>query len=260
MPFARKVLWIVSMDSAADEKAFKDHVLAAGVDTVCIRTSTKRLPGAIDRFHQLGKAVWAWRWPAVVKRPSKSHYYALDEAKFVADDCISAGLNGYIVDPESDKAGAVNDWNQKQLAGLAQRFCTIIKDATKSQNFMFGTTSGCAYPAADGKPNIPWHEFFFASDNLYPQCYWRWTNDAKHKIENINGGTPEKSIARGMAAWTPHAMGKPIIPMAGEIDVVTYKEIAAYGAKLQSMKLNEAHFYADTPKVPSTVISAINAL
>jgi hypothetical protein len=36
--------------------------------------------------------------------------------------------------------------------------------------------------------------------------------------------------------------------MAGEIDVVTYKEIAAYGAKLQSMKLNEAHFYADTPK------------
>jgi hypothetical protein len=260
MPFARKVLWIVEMDSDADEQAFIAHALAAGADTVSIRTSTKRLPSAISRFHQLGKTVWAWRWPGVVNQPSHTHYYALDEANFVANQCIPAGLDGYIVDPESDKAGAVNDWNQKKLAGLAQQFCAIIKTAAKDKPFMFGTTSGCAYPAPTGKPDIPWHEFFSASDTLYPQCYWRWTNDAKHKVEDINGGTPDKAIARGLAAWTPQAMGKPIVPMAGEIDVVTAAEIAAYGGKLQSMNVNEAHFYADLPKVPSSVLSAINAL
>jgi hypothetical protein len=140
------------------------------------------------------------------------------EAKFVAEQCIPAGLDGYIVDPESDKKGDINDWNDKKHAQLAKDFCAVIKKAAGGRKFMFGTTSGCAYPDPTGKPNIPWAEFFPPSDSLYPQCYWRWTN-SNGEVKNINGGTPDKAIDRALPAWKPKSLGKPIIPMAGEIDL-----------------------------------------
>jgi len=264
MAFTRKVLWIVKMNTAAAEDAFAAHADAAGIDTVCIRTSSTRLPGAIDRFHQLGKTVWAWRWPGVVDADGYGpHYFAPDEADFVANKLIPAGLDGYIVDPESDGPG-VNDWNQKKVAPLAKAFCATIKLKAQGKKFLFGTTSGCAYPSPGGKPDIPWSEFFPPSDALYPQCYWRMTvRDKKLKKDvpkDINGGTPTKAIARGMGAWKPASMGKPIIPMAGEIDLVTDAEIKEYGQQLQKLKINEAHFYADIPAVKPKVLAAIKAL
>ncbi|MDB6147949.1 MAG: hypothetical protein JWO45_1613 [Spartobacteria bacterium] len=278
MAFTRKVLWIVNMDTDADEKAFAQHVEAAGIDTVCIRTSSARLPDAIGRFKALPtpKTVWAWKWPGVISGQSGNHYYADDEAKYVATVLIPKGLDGYIVDPESDghvdkKTGLPrrNDWDQSKLAPVAKAFCKTIKDAAAGKPFLFGTTSGCAYPAPTGKPNIPWAEFFPPSDALYPQCYWRMrSNDektGKEVIISINGGSPATAVARGMPAWTPKAGGKKIIPMAGEIDLVTKEEIAAYGAELTKLGLTEAHFYADvvdpnSPQVPAEVYAAIKAL
>jgi len=122
MAIVKKVMWIVGMNSDADEQAFAQHVNAAGIDTVCIRTTTSRLPDAVGRFHKLGKKVWAWRWPGVDPDPAKAkgpHYYAPLEADFVAKKLIPAGLDGYIVDPESDTAGDVNDWNDKKHKPLA---------------------------------------------------------------------------------------------------------------------------------------------
>jgi len=66
MSFKRKVLWIVSMDNDADEKRFTQRAQAAGGDTVCIRTDSPQLPGAIGLFHQLGMKAWGWRWPGVI--------------------------------------------------------------------------------------------------------------------------------------------------------------------------------------------------
>ena len=43
MAFNRKVLWIVSMDNGPDEQLFAQHVDSAGIDTVCIRTTSLRL-------------------------------------------------------------------------------------------------------------------------------------------------------------------------------------------------------------------------
>jgi hypothetical protein len=252
MALAKKVLWIVNMNSQTTETAFSKHALAIGATTVCIRTSSTLFPGTIKRFHDLGMKVYAWRWPPA------NQSGAMKEAGNVATKLIPAGLDGYIVDPESDKAGASNDWNQAQLAPLAAQFCAKIKGAAPP-SFVFGTTSGCSYPAPNGKPDIPWQQFFSASDVLLPQTYWRWTND-KGKVENINGGTPAKAIAKGVPAWKAKSLGKPIGPMAGEVDVVTATEIAAYGTQLQTMGVTEGHFYTDNGKIPVPNLAAMKAL
>jgi hypothetical protein len=249
MALARKFLWIVNMDSEETETSFSKHALAIGATGVCVRTSSKRLPRSIANFKNLGFEVYAWRWPSVTEKN------ALAEANNVAKALIPAGLDGYIVDPESDGPGN-NDWNQDGLGPLARKFCDIVKKAG-GRKFVFGTTSGCNYPGG-GKPNIPWKEFFAASDVLLPQTYWRWT--PKTTPRNINGGTPTKAIARGMSAWHPVSQATPILPMAGEVDVVTPNEIAAYGIELASLKVNEAHFYTDNGKIPLANLAAMQAL
>src|SRR5262249_41749106 len=113
MALTRKIFWIVKMNTDAAELQFSKHALAVDATGVCIRTSSKRLPDAIKRFHDLGMKVYAWRWP-----PS-TPTGAMREADNVASNLIPAGLDGYIVDPESDRKGASNDWNQQSLAPLA---------------------------------------------------------------------------------------------------------------------------------------------
>jgi len=254
MPLAAKVLWIVNMNADAMETAFSKHALAIGATTVCIRTSSRRLPDAIKRFHDLGMKVYAWRWPQASKSGAQK------EADLITGKLIPKGLDGYIVDPESDKAGAANDWNRTVLAPVAAQFCTTIKNAAPA-SFVFGTTSGCAYPAANVKPNIPWKEFFTASDVLLPQTYWRWTNPSTGRAgQKINGGTPAAAIAKGVSAWKAKSLGKPIVPMAGEVDVVKADEIAAYGVVLQKMKVAEGHFYTDNGKIPVLNLAAMKAL
>jgi len=254
MALATKVLWIVIMNSEATEKSFAKHALAIGATAVCIRTSSTRLPDAIKRFHDIGMKVLAWRWPKASKTA------ALNEAKNVAENLIPGGLDGYIVDPESDAAGAPNDWNRAALAPLAAEFCKTIKDAAPA-GFVFGTTSGCAYPAANMKPNIPWKEFFTASNILLPQTYWRWTNPTTgQKGQKINGGTPAKAIEKATPSWTAKGMGKPIIPMAGEVDVVRPDELAAYGVELNKLGVTEGHFYTDNGQIPVPNLAAMQAL
>jgi hypothetical protein len=271
MPFSRKVLWIVSLESSDDERDFAQHADAAGIDTVCIRTDSPMFPGIIGRFHQMQKMVWAWRWPGVIPSDTGT-YYALRQAEYVANTLIPKGLDGYIIDPESDKEGPNdhhhdgNDWNQTSLAPIAQEFCSTITKAAQGKPFLFGTTSGCIYPGPQGKRNIPWNEFFGASAALYPQCYWRMTveENGKDVSLDINGGTPTKAIARGVPVWKARADGKPVIPMAGEIDLATPAEIAEYGQQLTQLNLKEAHFYADiadpVKRVPPAVLAAIKAL
>jgi hypothetical protein len=253
MPLARKFLWIVSMNGSGVETDFSKHALAIGATGVCIRSSSTRLPDAIGRFQALGMKVYGWRWPSVVPAKTKA------EADKVVNVLIPAGLDGYIVDPESDGPGS-NDWNQNGLGPLAQSFCATIKNAAVGRPFVFGTTSGCAYPGAGGKPKIPWAEFIAASDVLLPQTYWRWTNPTTGNKQNINGGTPAAAIAKAMPAWQSKAGGKPILPMAGEVDVVTAAGIAAYGVQLAAMGVQEGHFYTDNGNIPVANLAAMQAL
>lgn len=256
----RKVLWAVDMPNCSELLA---HAKEAGVAAVCVRSSNKALADAIDVFHRSGIEVHAWRWPAVKEQPhSSTHYYAIDEANYVVEKLMPLRLDGYIVDPESDCDGGVNDWNHVTLAPLARQFCEIIKNGAQNAglgNFQFGVTSGCAYPPHSGKPNIPWQEFVAASNALYPQCYWRWTNPQTGKPQDINGGTPAAAIRSGLAAWRPIAGGKKIVPMAGELAVITPGEITSYATDALDAT-NELHFYADAASLPAGNLDAIKAL
>jgi hypothetical protein len=122
--------------------------------------------GAIGQFHQHGIKVYGWRWPAVKADTHSPHHFANDEAKFVVQQLIPAGLDGYIVDPESDSNRTIDDWNHETLAPLARAFCHTIKAAAPA-GFHFGITSGCAYPNLSNRPHIPWAEFVAAPATRY---------------------------------------------------------------------------------------------
>jgi hypothetical protein len=253
--FATKVLWVVNIANATAEAAIAAHAQAAGIDTVCIRSTSADLANAIGRFHGRGFKVYSWRWPAMKPTTVAAHYFAPDEANFVVDKLIPAGLDGYIADPESDQDGAVNDWDVAGLGTLAKAFCDRIKQGAADAglvNFRFGVTSGCGYPS--DRTKMPWAEFVAASNVLLPQSYWRVTGGS------ANGGTPDKAITRGLTAWKPIAQGKPIVPMAGELAHITAAELAAYGNRMQSENIPEGHFYVDTGTISAAVWTAIAAL
>jgi hypothetical protein len=140
MALARKFLWIVAMNTEAAETSLAKHALAIGATGVCIRTSSTRLPAAIGRFKALNMKVYAWKWPGVIPGESANHYYALDEASYVAKTPIPAGLDGYIVDPgphgQVDKKTGKklsNDWDQAELAPIARQFCATIQAGGEPQ-------------------------------------------------------------------------------------------------------------------------------
>jgi hypothetical protein len=251
--FARKVLWAVGMTTTAMENRVRDHALACGADAVCIRTTNARLPAAIARFHTAGLKVYGWRWPAV-QPSSVAHHFAIDEANYVATELIPRGLDGYITDPESDTGRLVDDWNQNGLGTLASDYCSIIREAGGT-GFPFGLTSGCKYPT--NRPKIPWSRFVGASDALFPQTYWRARLGPASSPTDINGGTPKKAIERGTTSWTPIADGKPIVPMAGEIDINSPAELVDYGDRVKAMALDQFHFYADVGGVTAARLAAI---
>ena len=255
MPLKRKVLWVVWYDR--DPESFKQHVIASGCDTVCIRTWSDQLKSAISMFHGLQPriTVWAWRWPGADPDPVRAkgpHYYAPLEADFVADELIPAGLDGYVVDPESNDDQDVNDWNRVEvkgakLADLARNFWATIK-AKAPAGFHFGITSGHDFPNDNQKPLLPWAEFIGPCAAIYPQTYIRITGDDGKPHEPR--GTLDHAVTNAFAAYKRVALGKPIIPMAGEIDLLTADDIRAYGAKLAALGIQEGHFYADVPWDP----------
>jgi hypothetical protein len=260
--FDSKILWTLDVTDLNTERAVFADATAAGCGVICVRSASPRWPSLIARAHAANLKIFAWRWPAVKPQPaSHTHYFADDEAAFIAQTLIPAGLDGYVVDPESDSAGSVNDWNATTHAPLAARFCQTIKSAAAAggKPFRFGTTSGCTYPAPNNRPNIPWAEFSAASDVLLPQSYWR-TTDKRGRPVDINGGAPDKAIARGLKVWKRIANHPTIVPMAGELALITVQEINDYGAAMSAAGLRELHFYIDEGNVDPAKLTAIKAL
>jgi hypothetical protein len=96
---------------------------------------------------------------------------------------------------------------------------------------------------------------------LLPQTYWRWTNPSTgQRGQKINGGTPAAAISKSVPAWKAKSLGKPIVPMAGEVDVITDAKIAAYGVELQKMNVTDGHFYTDNGKIPVINLAAMKTL
>ena len=262
--FANKALWAESMDDQEDEDRLFNNAQLMGAKAVAIRTVSDIIPGSIPRFHAAGMQVYAWRWPAVVE--NSAGRYATDEANYVAQTLIPAGLDGYIVDPESNSDdGAYNDWDRTDtpvpLAELATTFCQIIRNAARAagnNNFLLGLTSGGNYPAV--YKNLPWAQFVAASDALFPQLYWRARNE-NNVCRPVRDGTPQTAVDDCLRSWRAIAQGKPLIPMGGEISCVTdMSEIAAFGALAKAAQLPIMHFYTDDTDLTPTVCGAIKSL
>jgi len=248
----RKVLWIWRYDG--HEKTVQEHVDASGADTICLNTITHQFKETMDYYQQkMNKTVWAWRWPGT--KPADGygwHYFIRDQAAYVST-LIKSGLQGFIVDPESNENKKPNDWAQDEVDGnklkdLATEFWTTLKGAAKGKNVLFGMTSGNTFPAQESKKLIPWSEFAAPCQALYPQSYWRaWSLDKQTKKEIVKDlyPTPDDAIDAGLKAWQKLGAGKKIIPMAGEIELATKEEIASYAARMAKLNLNELHFYVD---------------
>jgi len=240
--FPRKVLWCEGMNQQG-EATLLAHCKAAGATGVCIQNISARLPGAIARFHAAGIKVYAWRWPSTNPKSKALHYYAIEEANFVVNQLLPLGLDGYVADIESEEDGKQNDWNDTKFAPLIRQYCSKIRDGAAKAglaDFLFAMTSGCTYPKS--RTDIDWSNLADASDCLLPQT---------------NGKTPAKAIAAAMPVWGKIAKGKPIVPMAGAIDLVSAADIAAYGAIAATAGVSSLHFYADPVMIQPAVLQAI---
>jgi hypothetical protein len=259
--FDLKVLWTVRMPTEAAEDLLLAHAKAANCGGVAIRTSNVRLPAAIKRFHDEGIKVFGWRWPARSKPDPlpadfPANYYAVDQAHYVVDTLIKAGLDGYFADIESDGDNKVTDWNSSHYAPLAHQFCSIIKSAAPA-GFTFALTAGCGQPT--GSPHIPWAEFSPFIDFIMPQTYWRWLSPKTGKPEGINGKSPAAAIAKAKAAWTAAFPDKAVVPIMGELIYSTPAEIADYAKQISADGVRQFHAYTDGNEVPAENLAAIAA-
>jgi hypothetical protein len=184
------------------------------------------------------------------------NYYAPDQAKYVIDTLIPAGLDGYIADIESDGPSAPSrDWNSRLLAPLAKQFAETITGAGRAKNkdFLFGLTSGYDFPTSF--PHIPWDAFLEYSNAVYPQMYWRGDGGALQA-----GGTPQSAYDRSMASWKTLALGgTPIIPIIGQISYVSAQAIAEFGSIMRAENIPEVHFYSDVADIQDSTYAAMAA-
>ncbi len=250
---ATKILWIVN----GDPNTLLNHAKQIGASAVAVRSDNHWLAGSIKMFHTAGMKVHAWRWPGVQPTDDPPNYYAPDQAKFVVQTLIPAGLDGYIADIESDgTAHPQRDWNNRALASMATSFSSLISGAGKKHNpnFIFGLTSGFDFPTA--YPHIPWDAFVSFSDAVYPQVYWRGDGGAV-----VGGGTPEKAWTRTLASWKSLDLGvKPIIPIIGQIQHISPQSIADFRALMIANKMGEVHAYSDDGVIAQANWAALNGL
>jgi hypothetical protein len=267
MPFRKKALWIEDLLTSADQSFALEQIKATGANSVCIRTNSPLLVDWIPGLKKMGLSVYGWRWPYVV--PGYTHHaYAPEEAKFIADQFIPAGADGYIMDIESDDNGSAHDWDRKDVdvQKLASDFCKTIGDAAakSAHPFTIGLTSHAR--GFSNYPDIPWKPFLQLSTVLFPQTYWKYYDDDKKACVPENGepkthnglGTPAQAIENGYVDYSP--MGKPIIPVAGELVCATADEIRTFVRLIEARAATEAHFYVSKAGISPDVLAAIAAI
>jgi hypothetical protein len=277
MVLGKKFLWAETLDGPNTEKEMLGNAKAIGATGLCIRTMSTYLEKAIPRYQAMGYKVYGWRYPQSIDLgphnnsgpipPGNS--YATNEAAYVINTLIPAGLDGYIMDIESAN-GPGNptpwrDWDRKNDAGLktlATNYVGALRKAadTCGRSFLLGFTSHAN--AFNIYPGTPWQPFISASDVLYPQSYWRRWVDATatkpaHPVDE-NGAAPKSALDVSFADYAQ--WGKPIIPIAGEMFPAKVGEMAAFGAELTKRGISEGHFYTSTANIDANVLSEIKAL
>lgn len=232
-----KILWVVNYD---DVGKFLDAALSIGATGVAIRTDND-LASAIPRFHAKSIKVFGWRWPSAMRDA------AMKEAMKVSD-LLQKGMDGYYVDPEGEP-GKPYDWNQSGLSTLAADFCKQVRKNLGDK--AFGVTSHYRAQQIFGK--LPWAAFFSQATVLLPQAYWRVTGGV------VGHGIPSDNYGRAIDFWTASGgAANLIVPMAGELEMVTGAEVDQYVQAAAGRGITELHFYAWSSKVKKDVMDAIS--
>jgi hypothetical protein len=234
---SEKVLWTVGYHPDLDW--FIERASFIQATAVAIRTDND-MDAAITAFHAIGIKVYGWRWPSAKRED------ALKEAKKVVD-WYKKGLDGYYVDPEGE-LGKPYDWNQNGLESIAEEFCKTIttSDPTKP----FGTTSHFRAKKVFGK--LPWDIFFKYSSVFLPQAYWRVAGGS------VSGGDPKKNYDESLNEWVATgASREKIVPMAGELEFSTVKDINNYFEEAVKQGKTSVHFYAANNRISDEIWKAI---
>jgi hypothetical protein len=270
MALQTKVLWVEDFDTNADQAQVLQQASATGATILCIRTISTKLAGLIPGLKVKGFKVYGWRYPQTEDRgvannsdsnpPNNS--YAPKEAAYVINTLIKAGLDGYIMDIESDndkkKPQPWRDWDRKDidLTSLATNYANALRTAANNcgRPFVLGFTSHAN--AFNIYPGTPWKPFIDVSDVMLPQSYWRYLDGATKTPEN--GNTPASAMDISYADYS--AWGKKIIPIGGEMSCCLPGEMKAFGALLAAKGITEGHFYTSTDHIDPGVLAEIKAL
>jgi hypothetical protein len=260
-----KFLWVIHLTSPA---SVLDHAKRMGACGIVVRTdrSNKLNQPETLRYFQQGLAdngmpgkVYGWRWPSTTNNDASGKWgpYAYDEADYVINALMPAGIDGYIVDPECENSGDGNCWNGQVT--LADNFCkTIRKAADALQNtgrsFLFGVTSGCQYPRT--KRDIPLATFMQYCDRSYPQSYWYGDGGILQ-----NGKSPVAAYELGVECWSKINADKPVVPMAGTLEYIRDpNDLKEFAQTSLFFKNKELHFWVNDNLSNLSALDAIKGL
>jgi hypothetical protein len=275
MAFQVKGLWAEGITTAQALARLKQHITDTGANLLCIRSESPYIGNLMQDLQPLGVKVYVWRWPNLIPTSPNDVQYWKKELE-IAKNLITAGIDGYVFDIESDDGihdvdhqyqPYPHDWDNPQVHDKLQQATTFangISSAFVARNtpYVLGLTShqwGFA-----NYPDIPWKPFLDVSTVLFPQTYWR-ADGSKNAVKACSGvsydygvhpavriGTPDQAMFNGFKDYAnkKNKAGSvlPIIPVAGEIGCVKYGEITHFGALVGQRNLTEAHFYVDVDK------------
>jgi hypothetical protein len=189
------------------------------------------MPAAVRAFKAAGIQVWGWHYiyGGVHFRSDGTWYVSgatpAQEAVFAAEQVVTLGLDGYIIDAEQQ----YKVYNQ---AARARAFVTALAD--RELPVPIGLSS-YRYPALH--PELPWREFLPICDFHMPQVYWQPGGAVSELNKSIAQLTALKQI--------------PVVP-AGRVYVgdgyplpgPTPEEITAFLAEAVAKNCPAAFFWA----------------
>jgi len=265
-----KVLWVEDLETDSDKTQILQQAVAIGASVLCIRTISTKLAGLIPELKGKGFKVYGWRYPQTEDRGAAynsdsnppNNSYAPAGAAYVVNTLIKAGLDGYIMDIESDNdknnPQPWRDWDRKDidLTSLATNYANALRAGANNcgRPFALGFTSHAN--AFNIYPGTPWKPFIDVSDVIMPQSYWRFLDGNTKTPEN--GNTPASAMSISYADYSQ--WGKKIIPIGGEMLCCNPGEMTAFGALLAAKGITEGHFYTSTDNIDPKVLAEIKAL
>jgi hypothetical protein len=276
-----KGFWAENITTDASRDRLKQHLTDTGANLLCIRSESPYIRELMSELQPQGIKVYAWRWPNLFPDPAAGPNPAVDDTQYwqnelvTAQQLITAGIDGYIFDIESDDGihskkhhylPYPHDWDNPTIssaerATAATTFANGISKAftTRHGPYLLGLTSH--QWGFSNYPDIPWQPFLDVCNALFPQTYWYADgsdNNVKdcgpvsydystHPLQPVC--TPDQAIKNGFTDYAnkKNASGAilPIFPIAGEIGCAKFGEITHFGELVAQRRLTQAHFYVD---------------